>query len=272
MNATPVHRLAHEEQRLQQTILSGNAPGTWGPLNWIRPKPDFAAQDQIAVYVNAYHSRLYEAAIEDFPVLQHYLGDNAFSLMLHDYVSRTQSSHFNIARYSMGLPGHVVRMMPHDLLAQQLAVLEDAICQLQDASESFALTHEHLAGVTGEALQHAVVAPRLAARLLAFDYPVDAYFTAVREDQTPAAPMNEKSWLLVYRHDDVVWRMPLEEPEFLLLQSMADGMSVGEACDALASVRPDQTLSHSVTRWFARWMRNGVLRHPIQWHEVHATV
>ena len=255
--------LATEQQRLQDAILQGEGPVAEAYAGvWIRAKDSFPAAAQLGVYLHAYRARLHEVTAEDYPVLQHYLGAPAFDTLIDDFVRQTSSVHFNIARYTAGLPEHVLRVLPNDLLAQDLARLEDALCQVQDADETSALTTEHLAGVGADALQLARLAPRAASRLLAFSFPVDAYYTAVQEGEDPAPPAPQPSHLLVFRHDDVVWRMPLDAAEFELLQALSAGVPVGEACAALAQAElpDDEPVDAAIARWFSRWIRNGVLR------------
>ena len=58
---------------MQDAILLGNSFDSH-PDKWIRTKEQFAPQDQLAVYINAYRYRLYDVTAEDYPVLKHYLG------------------------------------------------------------------------------------------------------------------------------------------------------------------------------------------------------
>lgn len=258
--------LAMEQQRLQDAILQGEGPVAEDAASlWIRAKENFSAAAQLGVYLHAYRARLNEVTAEDYPVLRHYLGDDRHAALIDNFVRQTPSLHFNIARYTAGLPAHLARVLPDDLLAQDLARLEDALCQMQDADESPALTTGHLAGVGADDLQQATLALRAAARLLSFSYPVDAYYTAVQEGEEPVPPAPESSRLLVFRHDDVVWRMPLDAAEFDLLQALSASVPVGEACAALAqAVLPgDEPVDAAIARWFSRWIRNGVLRHPL---------
>lgn len=260
--------LALEQQRLQDAIVGGNslAPA----LDWVRDLPDFSARDQLEVYRHAYRARLQEVTAEDYPALELHLGSQRFQQLLLDFIARTPSVHFNIARYSAGLPAFVALTLPDDPLAQELAVLEDTLCQLHDAEESSALTPEHLAGLTEQDLAQANLSPRSASRLLVFSHPVDAYYTALREDQAPVRPPPGPSHLLAFRHDDVVWRMPLEPAEYRLLQRLADGVSVGQATAELGAngSQDDEGSQVDVARWFSRWIRNGVLRRPVNLQRV----
>lgn len=255
--------LSLEQQRLQDAIVLAESVVAEQALDWVQDRPDFGAAMQLEVYRHAYRARLQEVTAEDYPALEQHLGAERFEQLLQDYIACTPSVHYNIARYADALPAFVARKLPHDRLAHELAVLESTLCQLHDAPESEALTPEHLAGLTEQDLAHSVLLPRSASRLLEFGHPLDAYYTALLEDQNPAPPQPSASCLLVFRHDDVVWRMPLESNEFRLLQALADGVPVAEATARLLALASDDedALQSDIGRWFARWIRNGVLRH-----------
>lgn len=255
--------LSLEQQRLQDAIVLAESVLAGQPLDWVQDRPDFGAAMQLEVYRHAYRARLQEVTGEDYPALEQHLGTERFHQLLQDFIACTPSVHYNIARYSAGLPAFVARTLPDDLLAHELAVLEDTLCQLHDAQESEALTPEHLAGLTEQDLAQSVLLPRCASRLLVFSHPLDAYYTALREDQHPPRPQPSPSHLLVFRHDDVVWRMPLEANEHRLLHSLAEGTPVAEATARLVALASDDedALQSDIGRWFSRWIRNGVLRH-----------
>jgi uncharacterized protein (UPF0276 family) len=255
--------LSLEQQRLQDAIVGPESEVAEQPLDWVQDRPDFGAAMQVDVYRHAYRARLQEVTGEDYPVLEQHLGTERFQQLLQDFIACTPSVHYNIARYSAGLPAFVARSLPDDPLAQELAVLEDTLCQLHDAQESEALTPEHLAGLTEQDLAQSALLPRSASRLLVFSHPLDAYYTALREGRHPPRPEPSPSHLLVFRHDDVVWRMPLETNEYQLLQTLAEGTPVAEATARLVALASDieDALQSDIGRWFSRWIRNGVLRH-----------
>ena len=253
-NITP---LATAQTRMQEAILQGPALNS-KPDEWIRAKAQFAPADQLAVYINSYRYRLYDVVAEDFPVLQYYLGDDDFEKLITDFVNTAQSDYFNISRYATQLPAFLKTHAVGDGFAFELATLENAISQLTDPPETIALTPAHLEGMTPESLMESTLYPREALELFAFEYPVNRFYIATKEEQFPGPPEKEKTFVAVFRHDDVIWRMDLAEQEYRLLTKLFAGSPVGEALNSLDSASEDE-LSTQLFDWFSRWMRNGLL-------------
>ena len=249
--------LKDAQARMQDAILQGEDAK---PEDWIRSKTEFAPKDQLAVYINAYRYRLQDVTAEDYPVLQHYLGEDVFEKLMADFVNSAHSAHFNVGRYAAQLPAFLAKRNV-DAFAQELCALENALSQLTDPRETVALTQEHLADISPEALMETVLHPRAALQLFACDYPLDAYYTAVKNEEAPAAPAPQKSWLAVYRHEDVVWRLELQEHEYLLLEKLFSGLTISEAMEAVQNERriSDDALALNLGNWFTRWLRNGLL-------------
>ncbi len=253
--------LAEAQNTMQEAILRG-AQFDAQPDSWIRSKTDFNPKDQLGVYINAYRYRLYDVVAEDYPVLQHYLGTEKFESLIWDFVNNAQSDHFNIGRFALKLPAFLHNHAAADVFAKECCAFETAIAQLADYPETVALTPAHLAGMAPEALWQSVLYPRRALQLFAFTYPVYAYYQAVKQDEAPQPPLpekspeksHEKSYAVVFRHDDVVWRMSLEANEYHLLSKLFSGQTIGAALADL-----DESVATQISTWFDRWMRNGLL-------------
>lgn len=250
-----------EAQNLMQDAILLGAGIDSKPDAWIRTKKDFLPEDQLAVYINSYRYRLYDVVAEDFPVLEYYLGSDRFDQLIKDFVNTVPSGYFNISRYASHLPGFLQQHEYSDDFAVELAQLEDAVSQLTDPLETIPLEPSHLEAMTPELLMQSVLHPRKALQLFAFNYPVNAYYRAVKEEASPTPPMPDKSFIAVFRHEDVVWRMDLGENEYYLLQKLFTGIPIGDALEALQTERelPEDELAVNLSQWFSRWMRNGLL-------------
>lgn len=259
-NIRPSERLTplrEEMGDMQDAILSGEAQAMQPGLR-IVPKPDFALEAQIGVYIDGYRYRLFDIVHEDYPALRSYMGDEGFNGLLDNYIEATPSESFNVARYIEKFPAFV---RDHAApFAYELAVLETAISRLFDAPESEILGPGDLAGVTPEGFMDLTLMPRKALKLFAFSHAVNAYYTAHLEAKRPEEPDKAPSYLVVYRHEDDIWRLDLDEREFMVLSALFAGVPVGEALGAaLPEDAADEEALADVQSWFGKWMGNGLL-------------
>lgn len=245
--------LLEAQTHMQQAVTQGSRFES-APEQWIRAKNAFAPHEQLAVYANAYRYRLYDVVAEDYPVLQHYLTAQPFSELIWAFVETVLPDHFNIGRFALKLPGFIQTFLPSDAFAHALCQLETTVAQMTDPAETEPLDESHLQGLTADSILELTLYPRQALRLMSFEYQVNAYYQAVMDEEESPVPCHATEYLAVFRHEDVVWRMALESAEFALLSELFGGATIGEA---LAD--RDDTESQAITRYFAKWMRNGLL-------------
>lgn len=250
--ANRITPLQEAQSLMQEAILLGVSVGS-KPDTWIRAKAGFAPADQLAVYIDGYRFRLRDVMEEFYPVLQYYLGKTAFDQIIKDFVEATHSEHYNLVRYALRLQAFIAAHND-DVFALELCQLETAISQLADSEETIALEPSHLEGMTAESLMESVLFPRTALQLFVFDYPVNDYYLAVKEEKLPQAPAPQKTFLAVFRHEDVMCRMPLSGDEYKLLEKLFTGVTLGEALETVSKESAGQ-----ISSWFSRWMRNGLL-------------
>jgi uncharacterized protein (UPF0276 family) len=245
--------LEQSQHVMQDAILYGAGIDS-KPETWIRSKEEFASAAQLAVYVNAYRYRLYDVTAEDYQLVKYCLGDDHFDRLIKDFVNTAHSNHFNVGRYAAHLPDFLAKHSLRNDFLLEIATLENAVSQLSDAEETCALEPKDLEGMTPELLMEKFLYPRKALQLFAFNYPVNAFYRDVMNNVSPLIPVLEKSYLAVFRHEDVVWRMDLEDLEYKLLTVLFSGKTIGES---LADV--DEPAVEKLSEYFSRWMRNGLL-------------
>lgn len=206
------------------------------------------------VYINSYRYRLYDVVAEDYPVLKSYLTEKPFHDLIKKFVSEIQPEHYNIGRFALKFPSFVRTAYPNDHFAYELCLLETIVSQMTDPKETASLNETHIQGLTAEKLLDVKLYPRQALTLLEFDWQVNDYYQAIMDEVTPPIPKFETSYVAVYRHEDIVWRMTLEQSEFELLSKLFNGATIGESLSEL-----EESQHTKITEYFSRWMRNGLL-------------
>ena len=104
--------------------------------------------------------------------------------------------------------------------------------------------------------------PIEALRLLALDYPVNAYAQSVKdEDHAHPATRRKPDHVVVYRRSYGVYRLALSRAAHDLLADIVAGLPLGEAvAAALQRAGRRGPSEEDLFRWFRDWVSEGLFR------------
>ncbi|HEU4406146.1 MAG TPA: DNA-binding domain-containing protein [Polyangiaceae bacterium] len=228
----------------------------------LRSGAGLSAEAGVAIYRNAYRSRLVECLADDYPALQYAIGDGAFDSLARDYVERHPSRSPSLNAFGRHLPAFCrERAEPWAAFAAELAELEWALVEVLHAPAPPPWPIEALAALPPEAWAGARLRPSPALRLLRFRYPVDAFLQAFREGREPALPGAATSATAVYRQGPRLWRQAMTPPMAELLGALVAGRTLGEALaaleQALAAGGAPADAGGAIMQWFRGWVAAG---------------
>jgi hypothetical protein len=228
------------------------------------PSRSLSPTERIGIYHGMYLLRMMEALENDFPALQHFLGDDGFRELVRGYVEAYPSRSFSLNHLGDHMPEYVRQTsgIRRQDFCFDLARLELALSHVFDAPETAPLTEAQIAAVPPDAWEAARLETVAAFRLLDFRYPVNAYLQTVRDDDHdhPKARLKD-TYVAVYRRDYAVYRLELSRAARDLLADLAAGKPLGEALAAAigrGSRRAPQP--SELFRWFREWVSGGVFR------------
>jgi hypothetical protein len=215
--------------------------------------------ERLDVYHSGYRARLVECLADDYPAMayamsgMHAMREGAFEALCHEYIATHPSRSPSLNRFGRHMAPFVLgRGGAHAGFLRDLAVLEWAIVEAIHAAPVEAIDLEALQNVPIEQWAGARFAPSGAASLIDFDYPVNRFFQAFKEDQAPAIPSAEGTTTAVYRRGWFVWRMDVAPPMRALLESLFAGVPLGEALDRVAShVESPEDVMLTFREWVA---------------------
>jgi hypothetical protein len=250
--------LAELQAWMMRAIASSERDVT-DPADHVLPSQNQSSSQRLAVYQHAYVARLQECLREAFPVLMTALGRETFDQFAAEYVERYRPASYTLNSLADRFMEHLIATRPGDVPSPgwpdfliELARLEHTIGEVFDgpgSEDSPPLDVSELARRSSEQWSDLRIVPAPCLRLLAFSFPVDDYYTAVKHDQSPSWPEPNPAWLAITRRDYVVRRVPLEQAEHQLLSALTAGRLLGEALSA------SDTTAEQVTNWFADWGR-----------------
>ena len=242
-----------------------------------------SAAERLAVYANAYHTRLLECLGEVYPMLKRTLGDEAFDGLafgfLQQYPSRSPTlndlgrdfaRHLQDTRPSADSTetdavDYEVMLTPEwpDFIID-LAKLEWGIYEVFDGPGVEGrplLQTDELLGISPEHWPHAQLQLVPCAQLLATRFPVNDYYTRLRkteEEETCPIPLPSENFVALNRRQFIVRRYNLSRIEFELLGALKEGKTIEQSIEGAASVDEDmETLATNLNLWFRNWTAEG---------------
>jgi hypothetical protein len=231
-----------------------------------------SAVERLEIYGNAYYARLIECLREEFPVLRHALGDEAFDAFAVGYLQSYPSTTYTLTQLGSNLPRYLVETTPDDEMpghwvefVVDLAEFELAVGEvfdgpglegqpLLDVQQLLSLPPTRILEVRLECV------PCL--RMIRLRCPAHRYYDAIRDEQIAIPPGPEETHLALVRRNFLVHHHELSKTAYELLTRLVNGESLGASLEGviadghLSSV----TLAPNLRSWFLEWCAAGFFR------------
>lgn len=228
----------------------------------VTPSATLSALERLEIYRSGYHARLIECLVDDYPILQHALGEARFEALCRAYIARfpSQSPSLNLFGRHMA---DFCRSEPLDSpgFCSDLAALEWAIVLSIHAPTASQLSLEDLAKMPAERWPSARLEANPSLRILRLEHPVNAYLQTYRQGGEPEPGAARDNIVAVYRTGRSVWRLELTQAMVVLVESLAGGATLSDALGAvepLLSSMPEAEAGALVMGWFQTSVSSGL--------------
>lgn len=227
----------------------------------ILPSQTLTPAERINIYAGMYPMRMRDALATDFPVVKSVLGDDGWAELVDAYIVDHYSVHPNLNQLGKHIPAFIRarKELKHAAFLAEMAELEQAMVEVFDSHESPQADVNALKELEPSQWGSAVFVPVEAFRLLAFQYPVNGYLQATKEEKDPPAIKKGQTYVAVYRKNYVVWRMNLSRTQYRILKLLAEGKTVFDALlkGSKGGGSDVAGLAQDLQRWFHEWFEEG---------------
>ncbi len=245
---------------------------------FIAPNSRLTPFERLEIYNRQYWFRVLSALAEDFPALRAVVGARKFDELSVAYLTDHPSRSFSLrnlgSKLVEWLQAHPQFTGRRHALAVDVARIEWAFVEAFDNAEHTPLTLEQIATLDGDS--RLAVQPHV--RLMALNYAADEVALALhdgekrqaseagvkhegREDEPVRLPRLRRRavWVAAHRVDFCVYYRRLEREEFMALEAIRAGQSLGAALEAAFSETriPESRPAVRVRAWFATWAELG---------------
>ena len=203
-----------------------------------------------------------ECLADDYPVLQHALGEDEFEGLCRRYIAEHPSRAPSLNYFGQFM-ADFCRSQPLAVpgFVADLATLEWAIVLSIHAPTADTIGFEDLARVPNERWPSVRFRVNPSLKILHLDHPVNAYLQAFRQGKDAVIPPARRTSVAVYRTGRSVWRLELEPAMVTLVESLANGATLEEGLaqvQAALSHESEQELAKKVSHCFQHSVSSGL--------------
>lgn len=228
----------------------------------ITPSATLSALERIDIYRRGYHARLIECLVDDYPVLQHALGEDRFEELCRAYIAEHHSTAPSLNYFGRHMAEFChSQSLPDSKFAADLATLEWAIVLCIHAPTAPTIGLEDLSHVPPDSWPGARFSVNPSLRILRLAYPANAYLQAYRRQQLAVVPSARSTIVAVYRTGRSVWRLELDSTLVTLVEALASGATLEAALgqvQSLLSGKSEQEAGQAVSHCFQHSVSSGL--------------
>lgn len=253
--------LAELQAMFQAGVLAGVEPDGAPILDSVKNSKRADRTTLFGVYVNAYHVRLTEFLIADFPALRALLGEETFDRLAADYIAAEPSRRRNARWYTTRLPDFMRESEDwrHDERAIDLALLERALTDAFDAPEACASTLDALAAFVTEQWPRLAFCFHPSLILLELRAGTVETHEAASAGLDIPAPREGKEGLAVWRSQDDSVYCELDADEFMVLSLAVAGHALGDICQMAAFREAGEASPERIAQFLTGWFEEGLV-------------
>lgn len=240
----------------------------------VASSPSLSGAERLAIYSRAYFARLADCFRAEFPCLLYTLGNELFTQFVIAYLHRHPPQSYTLQELAKEFPKFLAETRPDaEAPPEEREDWPDFIIDLATLERAFVETYDgpgaeklpllgalQILGSSAEefARMQLVTVPCL--KLLAFRYPVRAYFAAVRENRQPPLPAPAVSFVAVTRRNYIVRFLELSRAQYEILSALLAGLAVEQAVSqaARSSGQDPDSLNGQLREWLCQWANGGL--------------
>ncbi len=223
----------------------------------------FHAVERLAIYANAYKTRLLEALSSTFPFLRTCLGDDEFNAIAATYIDKNNSCFRSIRWYGDRFPDFIQlcdlsKSFPY---LHEIAQLDWIMTLVFDAQDAKVFTLEQISLIPPDAWaeMHFIFHPSM--HRFQFHWNViDFWQSTLNEDSTMALTQHSSpiTWLF-WRHELISHFNSMPNDEAWALDAAISDSSFADICEGLCQFMNEDIVAIAAATMLKKWVTIGVI-------------
>ncbi len=247
-------------QELQASFRRSLQTGDDAIASHLAGRGRLAVSERLAIYQNAYRSRLLEALGKDYPVVQALLGEDAFTTLCHAYIDVHPSRSFSLRWLGQSMASFLSNTH-YPPYFPELARFEWALVEAFDAADVAVAKETDLTPIPQQAWPALGLRFHPSMQRLSCHWNILALWRAVQEKTPPPDPIQlpQPIICIVWRDDLTTHYRTLEADETDAMEGATNGDSFAALCQRLTRCHADEAVPLRAVSLLRRWLREGLI-------------
>lgn len=218
---------------------------------------------RLAIYSQAYRSRLMEALATHYPVIQYYLGDEQFEALANDYLDCNPSQYRSIRWFGDTLDVFLKVTEPYNLhpYLSELAKIEWTMTLVFDAKNCDAVSLEALNNVPPESWIDMRLTLHPSVHLIQLSWNSMLVWDAITREEPPCdlqVNTTPVTWVL-WRNNLINCFYSLAHDEACALNTLHKGLTFGDICESLCEWMNEDEVALRAVSLLKEWISHGLI-------------
>ena len=239
---------------LQREFRSWLLTESGGIESQIRTRPEVG----LAAYLNNYRAQLMTCLVESFPVLQAWLGEDAFKASVATHIDRFVPHSWTLDDYALDFPETLAQLYPRDPEVVDLARLERELALAFTGTDAAPLDLASLAHVDWDV---AVICFVPTFKLMPVQTNAAALWSSIRagEASMPLLVVTAPTMLAIWRNQLSPAFRSVSTAEAEVLAQLQSGMNFGSVCARLVERVGDEQGPVIAGGYLRQWLDDGMV-------------
>jgi hypothetical protein len=224
---------------------------------------NFNNDQRLAIYGNAYHSRLIEALAKDFPAVYYLIGEDDFCTLCNAYIKAYPSTYYSLRWFGQNLAQFLEnhKMYNRQSYLAELAYFEWTFVNAFDAKDAHVLEINDASNIPPDSWPGLQIILHPSVRLVVCSWNCLVIWQSMKNNTALPKPqlLDSKVHYLIWRHGLKTMYRSLAADEAIALSVVAKGADFSELCIALTQeLETDETALRAASL-FKTWLADGLI-------------
>ena len=247
------------QNNFQAFLLTGNQSG----IESLIVKDHLSKEKRLKIYFDAYHIRLNEILVQDFPKTFILMGEDLFDKAFLAYLNAYPSTHFSARYFGQHFSQFLKDCSPfnEEPIYAEMAEFEWTLMGTLDAQDAPVANLTQMSTLSPEGWSYFQIAFHPSATLVAYQWDTPLLWKTIDQEEPPrsAVKQTEPQHWIIWRNDLKSMYQSLTKSQAQLFKLFAEGYCFSEILEKLSETMPMEEVPQFAVSHLQFWIQQALV-------------